>query len=282
MKNTAVTTTKRTERGASKLAIGLVSLGSGLALLMTPLGASGQAKSIADLASSQITIVQTATDPAPNVDCVPAALAIINGTVTPQPFGNSSIFRVSIHSTAPLCEPLQAKAVVYSMPGGLAQPWPQTLKEVKTFSISVAGDTVITFAKGCDPVQFDVIAGDAPQVINTGFDAGLLFPGNLETAFQDPGKSGEQCVDNSSTSAPTTTAPVTTTTAVVLSSTTIKTGTTTTTVKPAVLSATTTPSSTAAAGLAATGTTSRPFALIGGGLVLIGLASVLASRRRLA
>lgn len=285
MKHTTRSTNKRTDRGASRLAIGLVSLGSGLALLMTPLGASGQSTTLSGLASSQITIVQTPTDPAPTVDCVPAALAVINGTLTPQPFGDSTLFKLTIHSSAPLCEPLEAKAVVYSMPGGLPNPWPQTLKEVKPFTITVAGDTVITFAKLCDAVQFDVITGDTPQTINSGLDHGpLLFPGNLETAYQHPGNFTEDCVGQSTTAAPTTTVVnATTTTAVVQGSTTIKDPATTTTVRPAVLGISSTPSSTqSGSSLAATGTTSRPFALIGGGLVLIGLASLLAGRRRFA
>ena len=56
-----------------------------------------------------------------------------------------------------------------------------------------------------------------------------------------------------------------------------------TTLPLAVLAATTVPArSSANAGLAVTGATSGPFALMGGGLLLIGAALLLASRRQVA
>ena len=286
MKTTIRPLTKPRSRGANRLAIGIIALGSGLGLLLTPLGAGGQAADQSSVVASQITIVQTPTDPQPEIDCVPAALAVLNGALVPQPFGDSTIFKLTIHATTPLCEPLSVKAVVYAMPGNLSAPWPQTLKEVKTFSISQQGDTVVTFAKGCDPVQFDVITGDTPPVINSGLEHGpLLFPGNLETAYQHPGNTTPDCVGDATTSTSTPgVTSTTTTTAVVKATTTIKDPSTT----AKVLSVTTIPSNsntgtssgTSASGLAVTGATSRPFALIGGGLVLIGLAAILASRRR--
>jgi len=184
-----------------------------------------------------------------------------------------------------LCTPLSAKAVVYQMPGNpfTGPAWPQTLKEVKTFSISQQGDTVISFGKGCDPVQFDILTGDTPQVINTGVDHGpLLFPLNTNTAYQHPGNQTEDCIGKATTTT-TSIAPTTapsTTTANVLAATTVPT-------TARVLAATTIPSSsnvstgnTSVSGLAVTGATSTPFGLIGSGLVLIGIAALLTSRRR--
>lgn len=265
--------TNRRSFGTNRLAVGVASVAGGLALLLTPLGASGQA--VANDVSA-ITITQTPSGV--TGECVPASLAVLNGTLVATPFSDAGVFTLTVRATAPLCEQIDAKAVVYAMPA--EGEWPQTLKEVKTFSIKDAGDTVITFAKACDRVQYDVITGDSPAVINTGFDQTLLFPGNLETAFQHVGNGPDCAAATTTTAAPTTTAAVTTTTGAVRSETTF--APTPTTITPAVFSATTTPSGSSPTGLAATGNTSGPFALMGGGLVFIGLAFMLASRRRLA
>lgn len=273
MKMNSSTRSNRRPAGSSRLAIGVASVAAGLALMLTPLGAGGQ---VVANESNVITVTQT---PSGGGDCVDFAAGILNGKVTVQPLSDASVFKLSIHLQVPLCTPVTAKAVVYAMPA--AGEWPQTLAEVKTFTLSEAGDTVVSFAKGCDRVQYDVVTGDTPAVINTGFDQSLLFPGNLETAFQHVGN-GPNCLAASTTAAPTTTtttAPATTTTAVVRAATTI--ATPTTQVKPLVLSETTTPSA-SNTGLAVTGSTSGPFALMGGGLVFIGLAFMLASRRRTA
>ena len=136
----------------------------------------------------------------------------------PAPFGS---FQVIITLDAPLCEPVEAVAAAYLMPprgnpwpadwwevaqdtwwpnffppipdGFPAPPtpdtsyaWPQELATYEYFTLGDAGDTVITFLKGCDPLQFDVIrsegAGvdaDAPQFIDPAsgdMHGPLLFP----------------------------------------------------------------------------------------------------------
>jgi hypothetical protein len=274
VKKTNPHTRNRRAFGISRLAIGVASVAGGLTLLLTPLGASGQEVTASDV-PSVITVTQTPSGV--TGDCVDPAAAILNGTLVAYPLSDANVFQLTVHASAPLCAPITAKAVVYAMPA--TGEWPQTLVEAKDITILDAGDTVITFAKGCDRVQYDVITGAAPAIINTGFDQSLLFPGNLDTAFQHVGN-GPGCVENATSTAPSTTAPPTT--AVVLGTTTIKDPTTT--IPAAVLAATTVPgsSNTAADGLAVTGTTSGPFALMGGGLVFIGLAFMLASRRRTA
>ena len=275
MKNNHPSTSNRRAFGASRLAVGVSAVAAGLALLLTPLGASGQVT--ADAASA-ITVTQT---PSGNTsECVQPDVAIQQGVVTVQPFSDASVFRLTINTSVPLCAPLTSVATVYAMPANGDQ-WPQQLVETKAISITEAGTTVVTFAKGCDRVQYDLVTGATPAVLNSGLDHTLLFPANLETAFQHVGN-GPDCVSPSTTSAPTTTAAVTSTTGnvQVLPSSTI--AGSTTTIRPAVLDATTVPG-TSAAGLAATGTTtSGPIALMGGGLVFIGLAVMLASRRRTA
>lgn len=274
-----ITTRKHRIRRTRRLAVGVACLGSGAALMLTPMAASG-APSILD-GAPQINITQTPVDPQP-VDCVAPELAVLNPSVlTNFVSADSAEFRVTIRAFQPLCAPLTATAAVYSMPGGLAQPWPQTLKDSTTFTIREAGDTVVTFLKDCDPVQFDVLAGAfAPPRLDTGFDHQLLFLADLNTSYQHPGISSDECVESTTTVAPTTTAEVvTTTTAAVQGTTTIA--------EPAptsVLGNTTIPSSsntgTSPSALAATGSTTTPLALIGGGLVLIGVASLVASRPR--
>lgn len=275
MKKNRIPTTSRRSFGASRLAVGVSAVAAGLALMLTPLGASGQVTADAE---SAITVVQT---PSGGGDCVDPTLALTNGTLSVYPYSDTSVFRLSVHASAPLCSPLTAKATVYAMPANGDQ-WPQTLVESKTITIQEAGDTVITFAKACDRVQYDLVSGDVPAVLNTGFDHTLLFLGNLETAFQHVGN-GPDCQQASTTAAPTTTAAVTTTTAAVLGSTTV--AGPTTTIRSSVLAATTVPSGSSPnnAGLAVTGTTtSGPIALMGGGLVFMGVAFMLASRRRTA
>lgn len=271
--------THRTPRTGRRLAAGLALIAGGTAMLLSPLGApsAGAADS-----GPYITITQT---PNGNVaDCVEPAAAMLSGLLKPYPQSDADTFKLTINLQAPLCTPLSGKAVVYKMPAD-GSLWPQKLAEVKDFTISQPGDTVITFAKMCDAVQYDVISGNAPDILNTGFDQQLFFPGNLETAYQFPGSTTGECLDaastTSATSTTTTTAAVTTTTGNVLGTTTIA-GPTTTKGNVEVLAVTTVPRSNAGAALAATGSTSRPFALIGGGLVLVGAAVTLAARRRYA
>lgn len=280
--NTTRTSIRRDLR-PSRLAIGVSALAGGLALLLTPIGASGQSTDSAANASAESSISISFTPSDVTGDCVQPDQAVASGTLVAYPSSDASTFKLTIATTAPICgEGLSADAVVYSMPANGDQ-WPQQLVEKKSVNFKAPGQTVITFAKGCDRVQYDVTVGGVPAVLNSGFDHQLLFPGNLETAFQHVGN-GPNCVSNATSTTSTTAAPTTTTTAApkVLSSTTVA----PTTVLPAVLASTTVKSSSdpatveSASALATTGATSGPIALVGGGLVLIGVASLLASRRR--
>lgn len=264
----------------SRLAVGTASLACGLAMLFAPVGASGQAVQ----ASSHVTITQTPNETQPET-CVPAVLAVANDTVKlVSSLNTDTTFEVVIYASTRLCEPLEAKAVLYKMPGNpnAGPAWPQTLQEVKNFSIQDNGETRVTFSKDCDPVQYDIITGLTPETIQSGVDHGpLLFPLDPRAAYQHPGLRTDQCVGPTSTAASsTTTTSTTTTTAVVRGSSTVAPTT-------KVLGATTIPSTSNRAGvsdtgLAVTGATSRPLALIGTGLVLIGVAALLSTRRRIA
>ena len=168
MKQNHTPSSRRTV-GTSRLAVGVSAVAAGLALLLTPLGASGQTTDdvTAQTLGNVITVTQTPSGV--GGDCVPASLAILNGTVTVQPFSDATKFQLNVHSAAPLCEPLTAKAVVYTMPSN-GDTFPQQLNETKDISIQEAGDTLIVFAKECDRVQYDLVTGAPPAVLNTGFD----------------------------------------------------------------------------------------------------------------
>jgi len=255
------------------LAAALVAL---LGTFMAP-GAAG-----ADTSAITVTQVPAADQSAP---CQPGLLALSNVVGS-----DAATFTLVVTAAAPLCDPVQATAVVYAMPGnGVA--WPQTLVETKPFTISQAGVTTITFAKGCDPVQFDVVTGATPQTISpTGTWHGpLLFPLDTGTAQQFWGTNAEGCNTTTTTSTTTTTLPTngststststsTTTTqpgASVLGATTVV---TTTTPPAGVLAETTTKDPTT---LAFTGANSGTTVLLGAVLLLAGLAMVMVARRRL-
>ena len=142
-------------------------------------------------------------------DCVPASQAAANGTMTATVQDNAADVVMTIDLSASLCEPIEAKAAVYAMPksGG---SWPQRLSYVRPFTLQAAGTTVVTFLKGCDPVQFDVLSGDTPDVIFNGVvnHGPLLFS---TTAVMHVAEG--ECVAPTTTSTSTTTEAPTTTTA---------------------------------------------------------------------
>ena len=234
--------------------------------------------------TSAITITQTPAENQ-NAACLPGLLALSN-----THSADATSFKLIVTASAPLCEPVQATAVVYAMPGnGVA--WPQTLVETKPFTISQAGVTEITFAKGCDPVQFDVITGATPPNISpTGVWHGpMLFPLDTGTALQF---FPEDCNEPTTTVAPSTTVPtnaVTTTTVITAVTSTTEPG-------ASVLGATTVDTPTTAPGagvlaetadknpaaLAFTGSNSSGAAILGVVLLLAGLGMVVVARRRLA
>lgn len=148
---------------------------------------------------------------------------------------DDDVFRLTVTADAPLCEPITATAAIYAMPDDPAQQWPQTLVETEDVVIGPAGTYVFEFAKDCDPVQFDVINGPTPQVIDiTNPHGPLLFPLNVETALQHRG--GPGC-DTTTTTEPTTTTEATTTTETTQPE--VLESTTTETTQPEVLASTT-------------------------------------------
>jgi len=133
---------------------------------------------------SSIEISQTRTSPdVPSGFCLPAFLAMRHTT-----FEDSSIFRLNVIVSAPLCDPIDPVAAVYAMPleGGA---WPQTLVETKGFRVQEPGTTQITFTKRCAPVQFDVINGPTPPTVAPWgpYHGPLLFPFDTNSARQHVG-----------------------------------------------------------------------------------------------
>lgn len=128
--------------------------------------------------TSHISIVQTIDSQ--QGPCLPALLSL-------QQLVSSSdtSFTLTVLVPTPLCEPVRATAVVYSMPGN-GTAWPQTLLEASPFILSEAGSTTITFHKDAQCLQFDVITGYAPQTISPlgPWHGPLLFPFDLSTSQQ--------------------------------------------------------------------------------------------------
>lgn len=194
------------------------------------------------ITGSDVTVSRTvnADQSAPCVDPLFSLSNYVNST--------ADAFTLTVNVNAPLCSPLEAKAVIYAMPGnGVA--WPQELVKTVPFTLSEAGTVTVTFSKGCGATQFDVITGHAPQTINTGFDHGpLLFPAQLQTAQQFW---GAPCVDETTT---TSTVPATTSTVPTSSTTTAATSTSTT----AAEAKTTTTAASADVKISATSTVAEP------------------------
>lgn len=198
--------------------------------------------SASTVTGSDVTVSRTvnADQSAPCVDPLFSLSNYVNST--------ADAFTLTVNVNAPLCSPLEAKAVIYAMPGdGVA--WPQELVKTVPFTLSEAGTVTVTFSKGCGATQFDVITGHAPQTINTGFDHGpLLFPAQLQTAQQFW---GARCVDETTT---TSTVPATTSTVPTSSTTTAATSTSTT----AAEAKTTTTAASADVNISATSTVAEP------------------------
>lgn len=181
-------------RFAGALALSVAAL---LMIVPSVAGAADNAPEDGGEAQSAITITQD--DSAVQEGCLPSFLVLSR-----QVNNTSEFFELTVRASAAPCDPINAKAVIYAMPGnGVA--WPQTLVEVKEFTISKAGTTSIRFDKTCDPQQFDVITGAAPEVISPeGEHHGpLLFPLDTETALQHWG-----CDDSTTSTSSTTTTEV--------------------------------------------------------------------------
>lgn len=139
---------------------------------------TGASSSAAAAAPSQITIVQTPSGGGGL--CLPPIFSLQSATAS-----DATSFTLQITVTAPLCDRLNVVAAVYRMPGdGVA--WPQQLLETKGFTLKEPGVTVVTFAKTCDAVQFDVVTGATPPEISPlgPWHGPLLFPFDTSTAEQ--------------------------------------------------------------------------------------------------
>jgi hypothetical protein len=251
----------------------------------------------ADSGAPDITVTHTAGSG--SSQCLPAAMA---SSATLSDTGDSWTIRIT--ATAPVCGPVSA--AIYQMPNNMFYPWPQHLLQTEAVNIT-PGVTTITFTKTCTPTQFDLVTGPVPQDIqpSTGPMVNLLyvFPWSGIQYWPAAGCQGSATSSTVPTSTTTTTLATTTTTiAPTTTSTTVAPGadsvTTTTTVPSAVLpnsvsaTTTTTPHAVEAANetkasqpatvgdLAFTGASDQ--VLIFGGLVLMlfGVITTIAGRRR--
>ena len=170
------------QRRRSSVAALVMAAVAALGLMTATAGASTAgaqtASSTAAATPSMVTIEQVTS--ATQGPCLPAAFALSRTVIS-----TLDVFRLHIVVSAPLCEPIQAAAVVYGMPGG-GFAWDQTLLERTNFTISAAGTIDVTFHKTCHPAQFDVITGDSPTIIGPlgPWHGPLLFPFDTETAQQ--------------------------------------------------------------------------------------------------
>ena len=149
----------------------IVPLGAAVLLLIGPSASAD---------NSRIGIEQV-EDGVPSVICLPPALSLLQSV-----HNTSETFQLEVAVREDLCDPITATAVVYQMPGD-GSSWPQTLVEQKSFQIKNKGTIKIAFSKGgCDPVQFDVITGYAPENIGLGIEmhGPLLFPVDTGTSLQ--------------------------------------------------------------------------------------------------
>lgn len=155
-------------------AAGMVALSLAALLLVSPAIAS------ADDPTPESNISVTQVDSSTQDMCLPGALVL-----SYSKSNTAEYFELVVKASAPPCEPIDAKAVIYAMPGG-GEAWPQTLVEVVPFRISKAGRTTIRFTKTCEPMQFDVITGAAPSEIAPWgeWHGPLLFPLDTETTLQ--------------------------------------------------------------------------------------------------
>jgi hypothetical protein len=253
----------------------------GLALLVgaaltssTPAGATG-------------TITVTRTPLSSDTNCVPTALGRLGWTYTTE--STPSLFRLTVTNPSNLCDPVDAVAAIYALPGN-GGAWPQQLVTTEPFSIQAASSISITFTKDCDPVQFDVLTGDTPKTIDVPpqgpLHGPLLFPFDTKTAEQFVPDS-ENCRPTTKPTPPPTqatlppTQPTVTQPSQVAAVTTIQGGgTTTAPAQPAaVQAATQTQPSAAGTSLALTGAPSASMAALGSLLLLAGLFLLVLSRR---
>lgn len=201
-----------TGRGRSRATLRRPAVRRSLALAIAALGAVPLAWTMAPVASAaptadDLSIVQTPgqdTD-----DCIPFSQAGPTGAITADVEDTPTSVVMTIELTQRLCDPVELKASIYSMPvtGG---SWPQTLSVNRAFTIQAPGTTVVTFTKGCDNVQYDIHRGISPEWIHPDFGimhGPLLF---AHTAVVHWGQSA--CNGTTTTSTTTTEASTSTST----------------------------------------------------------------------
>ncbi len=252
------------------------------------LGAEDQASSRVaahESVSSTPAISVTYTASTPGLFCLPPLFAM-----TSNVFADENIFRLRVTISTQLCEPINATAVIYAMPGnGVA--WPQQLVETLAVPLGPAGVTDIVFRKSCAAQQFDVVVGETPSTISpTGpWHGPLLFPFDTNTALQHWGCA--TTTTTSTTTTTTTTSTTTTSTTTTEASTTVAPTTAAPIVEPAavlgtnLVATTVAPSavrsaSVSSSSLAVTGVGSGVLAVFAGLAVLSGLALLATSVRR--
>lgn len=128
-----------------------------------------------------------------------------------QVLHDDATYTLRIDVTAPLCEPVDAVAAIYAMPGNGAA-WPQRLLQTEGFTLGEPGVVDVVFSKTCRPVQFDVVTGATPAIISPlGEHHGpLLFPIDVNTSYQH---FGGDCPPATPPAPPTPPAPAPTSTA---------------------------------------------------------------------
>lgn len=148
---------------------------AGLALLAFPLVSAGAVDALGTID------VEQSAQPYEG-DCVPTLVGRASWSY--EVASTPEHFQLTIHNPSTLCDEVVATAVMYAMPDD--GNWPQRLAGAEDFTIREASTTVVTFTKDCQPVQFDVLTGETPDVIDVlGPHHGpLLFPGALETSEQ--------------------------------------------------------------------------------------------------
>lgn len=167
-------------------------------------GAGTSARPVsAEPSPGSIRVTARPTPANPATTCLPGRMGMTYETET-----TSERFVLSVHSSAPRCTPIAATAVAYAMPGN-GMTWPQRLVEAQPVRILDAGTIEIAFERTCAATQFDVITGAAPERVApwAEWHGPLLFPFDVATAFQDPGR---DCTAPTTTSVPISTEPTAT------------------------------------------------------------------------
>ena len=284
-------TVRPDRRALNPTRLGPLALAVGLMVLVTPQVAFAQPAQAADPSSPVVSFVaQPSTAPC----------AVFPAGVIRNVGSTATTFTVTIVVPRNLCTPVGATAAVYAMPSATVA-WPQTLVSRTPFTMQQSGTYTVTFSKGCDPQQFDLIAGTSnsvtpPTIAPTGpWHGPLLFPFDTTTALQWPGNCTPTTTTTSTTS--TTSTSTTSTTTSSTTSTTVPTSTTTpsstttpgptTTVPADVAGETTVPTTVpvtvagiqqSGSTLAFTGVGPLP-TLVGAGLIGLGLLLMMFGRR---